>query len=220
MPSPENKFDPELLQARWVLGGIRSDELPDLAVLALQHGFMGMALQYLAGLTRPTLADLENLPERAFADLGLKPMDRDAAVTCLMARGILPTSAAMSVLLESFPDFLPRWRKHVAYWGESTGSYSQMAEFVHFVVEDLYEKRRTDEVGRAFAALEKILAEADQETKNLIALGFFERLQNFVSRRPYDAQVFGEFLGKRSMPMWRNLRKIWAGNPVRAEREK
>jgi len=221
----ENEFDPALLQARWVLGGIRADELPDLAVVALQHGFVGNALQYLAGLTKPTLADLESLPEKAFADLGLKPMDRDAAVTYLMTRRILPTSAAMSALLESFPDFLPRWREHAAYWGgESAGSYIDMAEFVHFVVEDLYEQGRADEVGRVFAVLEKLLADADQETINLIGLGFFETLQNVTSWRSYGAKAFEEFLGEQSMRMWRELQRIWQGKSslvdvIRAERE-
>lgn len=62
----KEKIDPELLQARWVLSGIRSDDLPDLAVSALQQGLDGTALRQLAGLVRPRLADLESLPERAF----------------------------------------------------------------------------------------------------------------------------------------------------------
>src|SRR5690349_2266014 len=104
MSMPLRKFEPELLQARWLLGGIRPEDLPDLATLALEHGFAGNALQYLAGLMRPTLADLEDLPARAFADMGLKPMDKDAAVTFLIANG-MPANATIFVLLELFPDF-------------------------------------------------------------------------------------------------------------------
>ena len=56
-----------------------------------------------------------------------------------------------------------------------------MAEFVHFVVEDLYEKGNLGETRRVFDLLEKLLVEADEETRNLIGLGFFEDLQNFAS---------------------------------------
>lgn len=76
----KEKVDPELLQARWVLSGIRSDDLPDLAVAALQQGFDRTALRQLAGLVRPTLADLEDLPQRAFIDMGMMPMSKDQAV--------------------------------------------------------------------------------------------------------------------------------------------
>lgn len=92
------KIDPELLQARWLLNEIRSEDLPDLAALALEQGFDGTALRQLAGLVRPTLADLENLPEKAFADMGLQPIDEFQAVDVLRERGVLPGSETMSVL--------------------------------------------------------------------------------------------------------------------------
>ena len=71
-----SNLDPELLQARWVLGGIDPEEFVEIAVYALEHGFDGIALRQLAGLSRPTLADLGNLPARVFAGMGLKPIDR------------------------------------------------------------------------------------------------------------------------------------------------
>jgi|SRR5579859_2118563 len=77
------------------MGGIRSDDLPDLAVSALQQGLDGIALRQLAGLVPPTLADLENLPESAFADMGLQPMNKEAAVDFLMGRGLPATNAIM-----------------------------------------------------------------------------------------------------------------------------
>ncbi|MGH9637388.1 MAG: hypothetical protein ACRD72_21350 [Candidatus Angelobacter sp.] len=98
----EEKIDPELLQARWVLGGIRSDDLPDLAVSALQQGLDGTALRQLAGLVRPTLADLEDLPQRAFIDMGLTLMSRDHAVDVLMERGIPLANPILSTLLKVF----------------------------------------------------------------------------------------------------------------------
>jgi hypothetical protein len=226
MTAPGDKFDPEVLQARWVLGGIWPGDLPDQAILALEHGFDGTALQQLAGLVRPTVADLGNLPERAFADMGLKPMDKDAAVNLLIARGIPPTNATISLLLEALPDFGARWREHIAHWGgNSAGSYNDMAEFVHFVMEDLYEQGKRDEVRRVFELVEKLLLEADEDTTNLIGLGFLETLQNIASWRPYGNKAFEEFLGERSMQIWRELQRIWAGKSsladvIRAERDR
>jgi len=119
----KEKIDPELLQARWVLGGIRSCDLPDLAVSALQQGLDGTALRQLAGLVRPTLADLEDLPQRAFVDMGLTLMSRDQAVDVLMERGIPPINPMFSTLLKSFPDFMPRWREHLACWAGKTARF-------------------------------------------------------------------------------------------------
>lgn len=221
----KEKIDPELLQARWVLGGIRSDALPDLAVSALQQGLDGTALRQLAGLVRPTLADLEDLPQRAFIDMGLPPMSRDQAIDVLMERGIPPTIPVLSTLLESFPDFMPRWRKHLARWaGETPGPYIDLAEFVHFVVDDLYEKDRHNELKLVFELFEKLLDGADEDTTGFIAIGFFETLQNVASWRPYGNRVFEEFLGTRSMQLWREIKRIWAGKSsladvIRAERQ-
>ena len=45
----------------------------------------------------------------------------------------------MPQLVAAFPGFRPRWEKHVQLWdGEPAGSYIDIAEFVRFVVEDLY----------------------------------------------------------------------------------
>lgn len=83
-----DKFDPEVMQAKWVLGGISAEAMPDLAIKALELGFNGSGLQQLAGLVNPTRADLGTLPDRAFADMGLKPVEKEQAVTFLLARGI------------------------------------------------------------------------------------------------------------------------------------
>lgn len=58
MVDSAKKFDPELLQARWLLGGIIPEELTDPAGSAFLEGFDGHALRQLAGLTQPTLRDL------------------------------------------------------------------------------------------------------------------------------------------------------------------
>jgi hypothetical protein len=212
MSSLGSNFDPELLQARWVLGGIDPEQFAELAVHALKRGFDGTALRQLAGLSRPTSTDLGNLAARVFAEMGLKPIDQDEAVTLLLARGEPCTSPVISTLRQAFPEFSDRWRKHIVWWGgKPAGSYMDMAEFVHFVVEDVYEKGNLDETRRIFQLMEKLLVEADQETRNLIGLGFFETLQNFASWRPGGNKAYEQFFGPISQRVWGELQAMWAG---------
>lgn len=229
MAAPVKQLDPELMHARWVLNGLNPEDMIQFAMDALELGFDGTALRQLAGLThlvKPAFADLEDLPMRAFADMGLKPIDKEGAVDLLLSRGAPFTNSTMAPLLAAFPDFLPRWRKHLEFWGgEVHHPYTDLAEFVHYVVEDLYEHGRTDDLRRAFAAMEDLLKHApDEEVTNQIVLGFFETLENYSSWRPYGNQVFVEFMGPVSREAWAVLAKIWAGKSslmdvLRAERE-
>lgn len=228
MSTPEQRIDPQLLQVRWVLGGLRPEQLVAQAALALEQGFDGTALRQLAGLMikKPTLSDLERLPERAFAEMGLEPCDREQAADFLVTRGATLTNNTIWALVEAFPNFADRWREHLAWWGgEPAGTYIDMAEFVHFVVEDLYEKSQFDEIRRAFELLEKLFADGDQDTRNLVGLGFFETLQNFASWRPYGNTVFEQFLGPMSAQCWREIERMWVGKSslmdvIRSERQR
>jgi hypothetical protein len=135
------------------------------------------------------------------------------------------TSGIISALRQAFPDFSDRWEKHVAWWGgKPAGSYMDMAEFVHFVVEDVYEKGNLDETRSIFQLLEKLLVEANQETRNLIGLGFFETLQNFASWRPGGNKSYEQFFGPMSKQIWSELQAMWAGKSslmdvIRAEQK-
>ena len=220
-----SNLDWEVLQARWVLGGIEPQEFVDLAIYALQQGLDGPALQQIAGLSSPTSRDLANLPDRVFSDMGQQPIDKDGAVALLVARGVPATSPVVSALRQAFPDFSDRWKKHIIWWGGNpAGSYNDMAEFVHFVVEDLYEKGKLDETRRIFQLLEKLLSEADQENRNLIGLGFFETLQNVASWRPNGNKVYEQFFGPVSKLIWTELQRMWSGKSslmdvIRAEQK-
>jgi len=86
-----------------------------------------------------------------------------------------------------------------------------MSEFVHLVVEDLYEKGHLDETRQAFQLLEELLQGAGEDTRNLIGLGFFEALQNCASRRPGGNKIYEQFFGPISQQIWAELKTIWAG---------
>jgi hypothetical protein len=225
MAESRARFDPQLLQARWVLDGVTADEWVDQAVIALDQGFDGTALRQLAGLMNPTQRDLGYLPDRALAEMGLNPCDKERAVSFLVSCGAMLTGETILTLVDKFPTFLARWRKHLEYWkGEPAGQYIDMAEFVHFVVEDLYEHANLDEMRRVFDCLEKLFTEGNQETRDLIGLGFFETLQNFASWRPYGNTVFEPFFGPMSKEVWKEIRQTWQGKSslmdvIRAERD-
>jgi hypothetical protein len=135
------------------------------------------------------------------------------------------TNVVITQLCEAFPAFSERWKKHVEWWGGNpAGSYLDMAEFVHFAVEDLYEEGNLDDTRRVFTLLEQFLVGADQETRNLIGLGFFETLQNFASWRTGGNEVYVQFFGPISQRIWAELQKMWAGKSsltdvIRAERK-
>ncbi len=128
--------------------------------------------------------------------------------------------------LKAFPAFSERWRKHVEDWrGEPAGSYSDMAEFVDFVVKDLYNEGKLDDVRNVFEFLERQLAGSGQETRDVIGLGFFETLRNVASWRPYGFRAFERFLGPASERIWKEIQTAWAGKSsladvIRAERKR
>jgi hypothetical protein len=225
MSESKDNLDVQLLQAKWVLGGVEPERLVQAAVLALEQGFDGTALQQLAGLSQPASRDLGTLPARAFAEMGLEPTNEDEAVSVLLDRDEPHTSPVISNFRHAFPDFLQRWRKYIAVeGGNSCGSYIDMAEVVHFVVEDVYEKGNLDETRRIFQFLEQQLLGADEETRNLIGLGFFETLQCFASWRQGGNTIYEEFLGPVSREIWVDVQRMWSGKSsladvIRAERE-
>jgi hypothetical protein len=225
MSGSKDSLNVQRLQAEWVLGGIGPEDLVHAAVLALQQGFEGAALQQLAGLSHPAARDLGTLPARAFADMGLQPINKDEAVSFLIDQVEPDTNFVILEFRDAFPEFMPRWKKYMAReGGTSSGAYIDMGEVVHFAVEELYEKGNLDETRRVFQFLEHQLIGADQETRNLIGLGFFETLQCAASWRPGGNHVYEQFLGPISREIWVELQRTWSGknslaDVIRAERK-
>lgn len=152
------------------------------------------------------------MPEKSFRDMGLLPLDKKAAIATLKTRLVLVTSDVIRKLPESFPAFQERWDEHIANWGgEPAGSYNDMSIFVHFVVDDLYEKRNIDETHHVFRIFEMLFAEGDESDRNLIALGFLETLQCVKSWRPYGNAAFREFLGPLCRQAWTEIESQWTG---------
>jgi hypothetical protein len=86
-------FSPRLIQARWTIGKLPSEDIPWLAQDALCLGYDGSATRRLAGLISPTKADVERLMSGFFADMGLtsSPSREQAALilACYVAQEII-----------------------------------------------------------------------------------------------------------------------------------
>jgi hypothetical protein len=85
-------FSPQLINARWSLGKLPSEEAPSLAQDALEFGYDGKNVRRIAGLMRPNHADLLPLMPGFLAEMGIsKPLtDEEAAwvLARLIAKGI------------------------------------------------------------------------------------------------------------------------------------
>ncbi len=81
-------FSPQLIQARWVLGKVPSEDMPQLAQAALASGFDGKCTRRIAGLVRPNKADLEPLMDGFLTELGLEKKLSTEQAGWLLARFI------------------------------------------------------------------------------------------------------------------------------------
>jgi len=74
-------FSPQLIQARWELGKLPSEEMPRVAQDALEHGYDGANTRRIAGLIDPDQFDLQPLMRGFLEELGLatKPTREEAA---------------------------------------------------------------------------------------------------------------------------------------------
>ncbi len=64
-------FSPRLIQARWVLYELPSEDLPRLAQDALESGYDGKNIRRMAGLMQPNRADLLPLMPGFLAEMGV-----------------------------------------------------------------------------------------------------------------------------------------------------
>lgn len=73
-------FAMKSIQARWVLGIILSDDLPDIAIEALSAGIESRSLIDLAGLNRSETDEARKLFGQALIELGCQNMEKATAL--------------------------------------------------------------------------------------------------------------------------------------------
>lgn len=99
------KFDLISIQARWVLGIIPVDDLPDIAAGALCAGFESKSLLELAATSRRETDETRRLFNRALNELGLEPMSKSDALrlyanyisAAMLASEITPLNGAKQI---------------------------------------------------------------------------------------------------------------------------
>jgi hypothetical protein len=132
----------------------------------------------------------------------------------------------MPRLVAEFPTFRPRWEKHLESWkGEPAGNYNDIAEFVHFVVQDLYPSGNTEDLQHALDLMEHWLVNGNENLRGLITIGFLETLQNAASWQTFGREAFIPFLGPQCRQAWNEIERTWAGKTslmevIRAEGNK
>lgn len=118
----------------------------------------------------------------------------------------------MPRLVAEFPGFRARWEKHLEWWeGEPAGNYNDIAEFVHFVVQDLYPSGGTEDLQHVFDLMEHWLTNGNENLRGLITIGFLETLQNAASWQAFGREAFIPFLGPQCHQAWNEIEKTWAG---------
>jgi hypothetical protein len=88
--------------------------------------------------------------------------------------------------------------------------FNEAAEFARYLVES-YERGDTSDFPAAFATLETILNEGDQEARNIAGIGVIEDLQTIGSNHSCGAEVFLTWLGPLSQVAWAQVEKMWEG---------
>ena len=123
----------------------------------------------------------------------------------------------MPLLIEACPGFQPTWQAHLEWWkGEEAGAYNDTAEFARYLVES-FESGQTSEFPAAFAAIEKILSEGDQESRDIAGYGVVESLQIIGSNHSCGEEVFIQWLGPTSRRAWAEIEKMWEGKSSLAD---
>ena len=136
---------------------------------------------------------------------------------------MITKSQIMPLLLEACPGFQPTWQAHLDWWkGEEPGAYNDTAEFARYLVES-FESGQTSEFPKAFATIERILNEGDQESRDIAGIGVIESLQTIGSNHPCGEDVFIQWLGPTSRQAWAEIERMWEGkhslsDVIRAER--
>jgi hypothetical protein len=72
--------------------------------------------------------------------------------------------------------------------GKPAGSCNDIAEFAHFVVEDLDPNGNSADLQRAFDLMEHWLVNGNQKLRDLVAIGFLEDVQDVASWQAFGRE--------------------------------
>jgi hypothetical protein len=134
-------FSPELIQARWVLGKLPSEDVPKLAQDALEFGHDGKNVRRIAGLIRPNQADLLPLMPGFLAEMGLSASLAREQAAWLLARliaksiserRITPYGGARFIAYEIVSDVWPNQRHPLLSFVGLASDYEDCESYSHY----------------------------------------------------------------------------------------
>jgi hypothetical protein len=125
-------LDKNLIAARWYVGELSGEQMPKIACEALESGYDGKDLRYLAGLDGPSKRDITALVDRALRELGVPaPMAKHEAAMW-MARRVAGEIVAGST--EPYAGACRIWLQYATqapelhYWTDLAINYEVAAE--------------------------------------------------------------------------------------------
>ena len=112
------------------------------------------------------------------------------------------TREAIETIIRAVPGFRPRWEAFLIKWAnEETPWFLAMGDLASYVVES-YERGDLAEFPDLFSAVETGFLSGDESLRELLAIGFFEDLQNVASHHTCGLSAFRRWLGERSLAVW------------------
>ena len=112
-------------------------------------------------------------------------------------------------LLHEFPQFESSAHAVCKSSEQDARRYPDLALFVRFLTDELYEKENYQQVRAAFEQMEEFLRNGTAEVHELVALGFLEPLRAVASWKPYGSDAFIRFLPPESRRVWAKLDAVW-----------
>lgn len=104
----------------------------------------------------------------------------------------------MSFLLNEVPEFQSAWEMHQSEWnGEIAGLCNDMTAFADFTEKQI-KIENVKVLTRIFILIEALMAQGEQEVKDIVATCFLENLLNDVSAKRIPANGFLSYLGPKS----------------------
>lgn len=118
----------------------------------------------------------------------------------------------MTLIARAHPEFEPRWMAHLADWGDDDRlPYIDISQYAHFIDEELFEEGHADRVRAALNSLEEFFLQGDEYTRDLIAIGFIEDLQNYTASRPDGHATVLKLFPPTLLKVWKFVAGLWAG---------
>lgn len=113
-------------------------------------------------------------------------------------------SDVIPLLLAACPSFGPRWTEHTAWSGYEPLLHVDISKFATHVAH-LAQHGDRAELPRAFAAIERLLTEGDENVQNAVHVSFLEDLAGEVGSFEAAERIFGPYFGPLTAADWRDV---------------